>query len=375
MRRLLTAWGCVAVAVVFSAMASSVNAQTIVFDGEIFDVSDPTFVDPAIQPGSAFTGSATFGDNINVVGGIPGLTVYDVDAEASIVIEGFEFTLQGLGLSAIVVIANDFPIGPFGVPADFWLMQTFVDESFEGISVDHGCFVVLQTTDTSRLSNTDFFVPEDLASWPPDFANNIGSGMGCSPSPPVPGVTILGGPLFNLARGVSVNADAGSDQNVECASPAGNLVSLDASGSDAPLDALYSWTEPTTGQEVEGILAEMLLPLGVSTVTLTVSIPETSSTDTVAINVRDTVAPNITADMVQAGEQGHKYDIVATASDVCDPAPVVAATVGANVSDGASITVAKPDEEGVVRFMSSMVELNVTATDASGNSATASASP
>ena len=132
MRRFRTAWVCVAVAVVFGAMASSANAQTIVFDGEIFNISDPTVVDPGIQPGSGFAGFATFGDSINVVGGIPGLTIYDVDAEASIVIEGFEFMLQGSGSSALVVIANDFPVGPFGVPADFWLMQTFVDESFEG---------------------------------------------------------------------------------------------------------------------------------------------------------------------------------------------------------------------------------------------------
>jgi hypothetical protein len=152
-------------------------------------------------------------------------------------------------------------------------------------------------------------------------------------------------------------------------------VALDGSGSTAPPEATYTWTEPITGQEATGVEAGLQLPLGSYEVTLEVAVDDRSSTDSVSITVRDTTAPTVSAEMVPAGNDGHSFEIVAWATDVCDPSPAISAKVGADVQDGSSITIATPDSEGLVRFMSSMVELAVEAIDASGNWATATAGP
>jgi len=79
--------------------------------------------------------------------------------------------------------------------------------------------------------------------------------------------------------------------------------------------------------------------------------------------------------MVLASNSGHGFSIAAAATDASDPGPAVNAQVGAEVSEGSSITIARPDDTGLVRFMSSMVELAVEAVDTSGNRSTATALP
>ena len=124
-------------------------------------------------------------------------------------------------------------------------------------------------------------------------------------------------------------ADAGPDQVVECAAPAGALVTLDGGGSSDPeggsLRYHWSWS---TGQ-AEGRSPSVVLPLGVSRVALVVDDGELSSTqDTVTIEVRDTTPPTVIA-LADRGLLwppdgrlvGVSFDVAAR--DLCDPSPAI----------------------------------------------------
>lgn len=88
-------------------------------------------------------------------------------------------------------------------------------------------------------------------------------------------------------------ANAGPDQTVEQDSPAGASVTLDGSGSSDPdgdtLTYLWTWA----GGSASGVNPTVLLPWGVTEITLTVSDGELSDTDTVYVTVQDTIAPVI----------------------------------------------------------------------------------
>ena len=123
-------------------------------------------------------------------------------------------------------------------------------------------------------------------------------------------------------------ANAGPDQTVEQANLAGTSVTLDGSGSTDDgqiLPLTYTWTWSNGGSDT-GDKPVVTLPLGTTTVTLTVYDGELSSTDTVDITVEDTTTPTITT----SGKQkvlwpaNHKYqtvsisDCVASVKDICD---------------------------------------------------------
>jgi len=123
-------------------------------------------------------------------------------------------------------------------------------------------------------------------------------------------------------------ANAGFDQVVEQANPAGADVTLDGSGStdDGQISPLtYTWT--WDGGSAEGMNPVVTLPSGTTTVTLTVFDGELSSTDTVDITVKDTTAPTITAsgEPVVLWPPEHKYETVSisdfgiSVTDTCDP--------------------------------------------------------
>jgi hypothetical protein len=87
-------------------------------------------------------------------------------------------------------------------------------------------------------------------------------------------------------------ADAGPDQTVEQTSHGEASVTLDGSGSTddgliSPLTYSWSWA----GGSATGVNPTISLPLGTTTVTLTVNDGEFDDTDTVDITVEDTTAP------------------------------------------------------------------------------------
>lgn len=90
-------------------------------------------------------------------------------------------------------------------------------------------------------------------------------------------------------------ANAGKDQNVEQDSLGGASVTLDGSAStdDGNIQLLtYSWT--WAGGSATGVSPTVTLPLGTTTVTLTVDDGQFTATDTVDIKVVDTTAPVLT---------------------------------------------------------------------------------
>ena len=117
-------------------------------------------------------------------------------------------------------------------------------------------------------------------------------------------------------------ANAGPDQtNVEQDSLGGASVTLNGAGSSDPDShpLTYSWAWPPSGTAA-GVSPIVLLPLGTTTITLTVSDGSLTDTDTVVITVVDTTPPVISlvgADP-QTIECGDAYtELGATATDVC----------------------------------------------------------
>ena len=124
-------------------------------------------------------------------------------------------------------------------------------------------------------------------------------------------------------------ANAGPDLAVECAGPAGTSVTLDGGGSSDPEGGSlgYHWSWPSG--EAEGARPAVVLPLGVTTVTLVVDDGELSSApDTVVIEVRDTTPPFVVA-LAAPGllwpPDGRlvKVSFDVAARDLCDPYPAI----------------------------------------------------
>ncbi|MHB8103680.1 MAG: PKD domain-containing protein [Methanosarcina sp.] len=195
-------------------------------------------------------------------------------------------------------------------------------------------------------------------------------------------------------------ANAGSDQVVEQANPEGVDVTLDGSGSTDDgqiLPLTYTWT--WNGGSATGDKPVVTLPLGTTTVTLTVFDGELSSTDTVDITVKDTTAPTITTSgkPVVLWPPNHKYhtvsisDFVSSVKDICD------ASVGVDKIVITSVSSDEPEEalgegdgnttEDIVIKSPQTIDLraerqgdgngrvytiNYKVTDASGNTATGS---
>jgi hypothetical protein len=119
-------------------------------------------------------------------------------------------------------------------------------------------------------------------------------------------------------------ANAGPDQtNVEQDSLGGASVTLNGAGSYDPdgHPLTYSWTWLPSGSAA-GVSPIVLLPLGTTTITLTVSDGGLTDTDTVDITVVDTTPPVITCPtdltVEQATPDGTVVPLTATANDICD---------------------------------------------------------
>lgn len=88
-------------------------------------------------------------------------------------------------------------------------------------------------------------------------------------------------------------ANAGSDTAVEATSPAGALVTFNGSGSTDPDFDPITYTWSGVFGTMDGVTPTVQLPIGIHIVTLTVSDGDLSSSDTVEIQVVDTIPPEI----------------------------------------------------------------------------------
>jgi hypothetical protein len=200
--------------------------------------------------------------------------------------------------------------------------------------------------------------------------------------------------LFGVPENGAPLAVAGEDLLLECAGPAGTEVTLDAGGSSDPDgdDLSYVWTGPFG--RVEGPRPTLMLSLGVSTIALVVSDGrEESVPDEIVVDVRDTLAPSleVAAEPVLLWPPDGRLIEVAfrtAAGDRCDPSPaIVLLDVTSSEPDGAGrggapIAGASPGTDDRSIFLKAersgggpgrIYTITYSATDVSGNSATADA--
>ncbi|MFC2038798.1 VWA domain-containing protein [Chloroflexota bacterium] len=155
-------------------------------------------------------------------------------------------------------------------------------------------------------------------------------------------------------------ADAGTDQTVEQTSLAGTEVILDGSGSSDPdgdsLEYFWGWND---GQgTAEGVNPTITLPLGTTEIFLKVDDGNGGQDDdSVVITVEDTTAPDLAVPPVVTVEQesleGTKVDLSHRVGDICDPDPQVTVEGDLDI------------------YPLGATEVTFTATDFSGNTATA----
>jgi len=189
-------------------------------------------------------------------------------------------------------------------------------------------------------------------------------------------------------------ADAGPDHIIEQNTHAGASVTLDGSDStdDGQIQPLtYTWT--WAGGSATGINPTVTLPLGTTTVTLTVYDGEFSDTDSVDITVVDTTPPTIHSVLANPNvlwPSNHKMvDITVTVDveDICDTEPdgfILGVTGNEPIINPDDIST-EPDwdytDDPLVVLLraeragsgsSRVYTIHVNCVDASGNTATAS---
>jgi len=182
------------------------------------------------------------------------------------------------------------------------------------------------------------------------------------------------GPVIPVAT-INIAIAGGASQ--ECTSEGGSKIQM-SSTVTTPADDLISsidWivdgVNVATGSDVDVFftLGTHNLVASVTTVNGLTAIKSTS------VKVRDTSSPVVTAAFIDkyTGEvvsEATNQDgvlVKAEATDVCDPTPIVDATVGANVVNEQLIKVTK--RRGKVLLDVDQLELTVTAVDASGRNA------
>lgn len=175
-------------------------------------------------------------------------------------------------------------------------------------------------------------------------------------------------------------ADAGADQTVEQDSYDGGYVCLDGSGSSDPQGLPLTYTWAWDSSTATGEKPCVTLPLGSTTVTLTVSNGYVTNQNEVVIMVIDTKAPvinSLTASpaTIQSGFFPQMVDVTITSNvtDICDKNPtckIIEVTCNQSWWNEAEITgdmTLKVNNKNLFRFQDKIFTITVQCTDASGN--------
>ncbi len=259
--------------------------------------------------------------------------IYSTYNGGTAVDEGRAISIDGMGnayAGGLTLSGATFPaVNPLpnvGASSEAWVTKVNAAGTSRDFSSRFGGSLTDRAFDLAVSASGDIYVTGETAGG--TFPTTAGAYQ-----------TVYGGNALDawVAKiGSAVNqqptANAGPDQTVECASSLGTAVTLNGSGSSDPEDALaaltFNWT--WNSSSASGVSPVITLPLGMTTVTLTVT--DTGSlfaTDTVVINVQDTTAPSMTVSLsppaIAPPADGRMVEINATiaANDVCDPAPTV----------------------------------------------------
>ncbi len=156
-------------------------------------------------------------------------------------------------------------------------------------------------------------------------------------------------------------ANAGPDQTVECASHMGSTVTLNGSASSDPDGDTLTFQWKDSAGNVIGTTASVNVTVSLGTHAFTLTVDDGkggTASATTHVTVRDTTPPTLTlstntltAVLPTASATGATVNLsgIASATDICDPAPVVSNNAPATFAVGTTI-------------------VTFTATDASGNS-------
>ncbi|MGH7598373.1 MAG: PKD domain-containing protein, partial [bacterium] len=144
-------------------------------------------------------------------------------------------------------------------------------------------------------------------------------------------------------------ADAGDDQTVECASPAGTQVTLDGSGSSDPNNdpLTYTWRENGNPDPIAtGVTPNVSLAFGMHTIVLTVEDDKgATATDEVIVNVVDTTPPEITLQpSIALWPPNHKYTTISIAQIVVSVNDACAGSIPVSEVKIASVSSDEPED-------------------------------
>lgn len=210
-------------------------------------------------------------------------------------------------------------MGPFGVSVDASGTVYVADTSNNRIQTFSGTGTFIEAFGVAGSGDGQFSGPQDLVADP--FGNIFVADSGNDR-------------VQKLGAAVSVVADAGPDQVVECAGST-TSVTLDGTASTGSGTLSYSWKEGATVLGTTPVLM-VSLPLGPHSITLTVtSSGGGSDDDDVLVTVVDTMAPTITlngADPMTVECHTSFVDPGATANDGCSGSFAASASGSVNVN-------------------------------------------
>ena len=286
-----------------------------------------------------------------------------------------------------VTITSDAPATyPLGITVVTW---TATDANGNATSATQNVTVV----DTTAPALT---VPGDITA----EANAVSStvAIGKATATDIFPVTITSNAPATYPLGLTVVTWTATDANGNATSATQNVTVVDTTAPvlTLPADVTVEATGPLTAVAIGSATATDIFPvtvtsdapatypLGATVVTWTATDANgNASSGTQSVTVVDTTAPTVTAQLVPVKVKKHEglFQVVFSASDLVDPNPALTATLnGVTVTNGqiveleAGKKVKIETEHGTVEIKAPSFTLDVSATDFSGNTGTASAS-